>query len=1079
MLQAIIKMHEKFDHNPYLLSVGSYSTEHFSVLGFSTQSLSFNQHYYGSISFRLCQPVSLETCLHQPVCLSWPENNLHGIVTYVSEAELEFVSPLHFLTQQKRSRIYADKDFAALMQDVLSAYGWKIKQDFDFLLTYHYPASRYIAQYHETDLAFMQRQCSRWGINFGFIQRPKHAVLCFFDENDSIVQYFPEVSLSWFALSEYQLHRNVLPTHVNINDYNPETPDLDLSMEAQSIARGHQIDNRCYEFYQTRELGEVILKRRLEHYDSRREYVFIQTDDLTLQLGQKVILQEKSYLITEINFNANIRENIKHVDSVLTEIHKNYRPALPVLFHMPDVTAQIISEHVDEAGRYYISPDYDETCTVNTYPVRLAQPCVGSQIGFHFPLIKYTKIMMTHINGDPDRPVIVGVMPSESKPHPVTALNHSQHIVRTPQGNEWLIEDADNNSGMQFTTGNTQAGLYLFSDEMRCEAARHIMFEAQKINQTVSGDFEQIIKQEHGINVDKNYRVITEKGDAIISSGKNVICASSQLICHAAQQFNAQCETWRVNARDITTRASAMNINSAAEINIIAQKTNITAAEKIILTVGGSSITLSSAGIVFNASKVAFNTPSFNSPPPQLGASGGESSHLQFSHTLFNLRYKNLDDRVSHSVLKKLDSVVWAGNLRERHSFSGVDITQPLVMEHSNVPVIAVDGNAQKPHHVFRFQPQQHKTHDVVLLTKPKYKVISHQSEGLRCELLSPAEINYFKQQANHKIIIFIHGYNVSAGHFGKFDYIRTPQEGFTDDHVNGVGAPNWYLHMEYNLNCARQNRYLEFPWEEKSLEYKRILGIHWPGYKKIYDIPGTNGLNFAGMEFNAIASGYALLPLIKQIKDAGLDMTLIAHSLGNLVAIQLMDLLGRAHETVFERVYLWQAAVAKTALSPVIIDSLEQKRRAVQQSAEGSVFALAIPPLILYEYYGEFLRQKTAQFRHIPPWDLYEKDPFAYFPYAHYATKNICVLFSEHDDVLKWVYRANAIFANLPHYNFIYQALGLEGPDEETAKLLKHKLQCVDQRDCLFGHSEMRIPIQALFEKVYRLIIKEMGYES
>ncbi|MDX2164658.1 MAG: contractile injection system protein, VgrG/Pvc8 family [Gammaproteobacteria bacterium] len=1071
-------MLEKFDHNFCFLSIGSYSHEYFSVLGFTTFQFTLSQNYKVTVTFRVNQPVSLSKCLHQPVRLSWHQQFLHGIVTHAEDGQVVFESPLYSLSQTKHSRIYADKNFPELIQAVLSDYSWQIKKDFDFLLKVQYPVSKYTAQYQETHLEFIQRQCSRWGINFCFIQHEAKAILTFFDENNVINERFSEAELNWLGLSQYQIHRKLLPKKVNINDYNPDTPELDLSMEIESKSVGSQTDNRLYEFYQTRELGKIILKRRLEYYDCLREYIFLQTDYLNLQLGQKILLQNNYFYITELNFKIDILGSSHHANATLIGINKNYRPALPILFRMPYVTAHVISEHVDEAGRYYISPDYDENYTQNTYPVRLAQPCAGNNIGFHFPLVKHSQVVITHINGDPDRPVILGVMPSEIKPHPVTGANNSQHVLRTPHDNQWLMDDSENTNNMQFTTQNNKAELNLRSDIMEVKTMGHILFEAKELFQTVQDNYFHASHESYMVNIGKNYTVVTEKGDIAVSSGKNFELSARQVEFVSDKNLNIQSKNIQWRCDNITFQSSKILLSAKNIMVLKSSQLNINSMAKIILTVGSSSLRISRDGITFNSPFVKFNTPSFISSPPQLAASNGESANALFKNSQLMLQYKNLEERFSSYMIKNKHNIIWSGSVREKNNFNNLEFSEPVEIHHADLPVIGVEGKAQKPSNIAHFQPQQKKLHEITLLSKPKYKVIS-QSRGLfQCELLSEEELNYFKNQTNNKIIIFVHGYNVPAGHFGKYSYLRTPEEGFTDDSVNGSGAPNWLMHMEYNLNCAIQNTYLEFPWDKKALDYRRILGIHWPGYKKIYDIPWSNNLNFSGMEFNALASGYALSPLIKQLHRAGIEITLIAHSLGNLVAVQLMDLLGREHQTFIDHVFLWQAAIAKTALSPCPIDSLEQKQKAVKQSMVGSVMAVGAPPLILYEYYGEFLRQKAAQFKNIPPWALYEKDPFAYFPYAHYAAKKLHVLFSENDDVLKWLYRVNEIFANLPHYNFIFNPLGLYGPDEETLKLLKSKLQCVDQSDCLFGHSDMKIPIKTLFEKIYTLIIKESGYE-
>ncbi|HEV2614947.1 MAG TPA: contractile injection system protein, VgrG/Pvc8 family [Gammaproteobacteria bacterium] len=1063
-----------FDRNPTALRLGPFGSEYFSVTGFTSNQFSFNQSYKTTVFFTVRQHFSPQEVLHKSACLNWGDNYIHGVISESSSKSVTINSPLYPLSLIQHSRVYANMDFEKLIKTVLENNNWGYKQDFKFLLSTEYPSYKYTAQYQETDVEFIQRQCSRWGIFFGFIQCKERAVLVFCDDSKKFAQQFPEIEIPYELFSQYKLCRKVLNKSVKISDYNPDTPDLDLSMEIDSREIGYGCDDRLYEFYQTRELGEVILKRRLEYYDCTREVIFAETDNLNLKLGQRINSKNKSY-ISELKYHIDILTNQRHITLTLRDSSRAYRPELPRLFRMPDVAAHIISSKVDQSGRYYISPDYDEWHEINTYPVRLSQPCTGNNIGFHFPLIKNTKVFITHINGDPDRPVILGVMPCEERPSLVTGENNLHHVLKTPVGNQWFMDDSEEQSALKFNATDDQAVINLLADQIKLAADQNIEINAEHEISQKAENYNQAIGGDHNIAIKNNYGIQAIQSDMAFSSGQDLSLSSQQISVNCPKAINIVAEKGiNVSAKQLSVEANQADIKASNTIKINSSTLSLSSNSKIIIAVGGSSIVISQAGIMINAKSVNF-LGAVSSPLGQLGGSGSQSVSNTLNLSQFNLNYINLENRFAPYAISRGEDVLWSGCVREKNAIHNIDLSQPLTVKHKDLPVIAVDGKPQKPAEEYKLFPQLHKQHQINLLSQPKYKKISHNNNQFHCELLTEAEIKYFKENNNNSIIVFIHGYNVEAGHFGDYSYIRTPQEGFDNDTVNGTGAPNWLLHMEYNLNCAAQNSYLEFPWEEHALDYKRILGVHWHGCQNIYDIPYSSGLNFAGMEFNAIGSGYGLIPLIKQLKSAGLKINIIAHSLGCLTAIQLMDLLGREHQCLINHVILWEPAVASSALSPIVINSLEQKRTAVKETLEGEAGSLIFSPLILYNYYGEYLRQKAAKFKHIPLWDLYEKDPFAYFPYASRASQKIHVLYSQHDDVLKYDYRLNNMFASLPHYNFMFNPMGLYGADTETFKLLKAKLVCTDQQDWLLGHSDMKIPIKALFDHVYKLIITEI----
>lgn len=64
--------------------------------------------------------------------------------------------------------------------------------------------------------------------------------------------------------------------------------------------------------------------------------------------------------------------------------------------------------------------------------------------GMHFPLRENTEVIIAFLNGDPDRPVIMAALPNVEAPSVVTSDNPSDHIVRTPSGNELALRDAPN-----------------------------------------------------------------------------------------------------------------------------------------------------------------------------------------------------------------------------------------------------------------------------------------------------------------------------------------------------------------------------------------------------------------------------------------------------------------------------------------------------------------------------------------------------------------------------------------------------------------------------------------------------------
>ncbi len=202
-------------------------------------------------------------------------------------------------------------------------------------------------------------------------------------------------------------------------------------------------------------------------------------------------------------------------------------------------------------------------------------------------------------------------------------------------------------------------------------------------------------------------------------------------------------------------------------------------------------------------------------------------------------------------------------------------------------------------------------------------------------DLLTDEQLDYFRANGNNALI-YIHGYNVPHGEWGRFlnrkdsqktygghgpapanawhpnratvwqnaealsDYsATTPKE----DQLNGTGAHNWAVHMEHQLNRAAG-----FDGQDW-MPYSRIINISWPG--------DTGSTDFMQAELNAMAAGRRLVPLLQQLANAGIAVNLITHSLGARVGLTALNILGTiGHHNLADHLFLWQPAVADNALT-------------------------------------------------------------------------------------------------------------------------------------------------------------------
>jgi type VI secretion system secreted protein VgrG len=90
--------------------------------------------------------------------------------------------------------------------------------------------------------------------------------------------------------------------------------------------------------------------------------------------------------------------------------------------------------------------------------IRMAQAQAGAGYGTHFPLRHGTEVLLAHIDGDPDRPIIVGSVPTPRTRSPVTASNANQCAIRTASGALIEIHDGTHAAPPRRAHGDPQPG---------------------------------------------------------------------------------------------------------------------------------------------------------------------------------------------------------------------------------------------------------------------------------------------------------------------------------------------------------------------------------------------------------------------------------------------------------------------------------------------------------------------------------------------------------------------------------------------------------------------------------------------
>ncbi|HEX5052276.1 MAG TPA: type VI secretion system tip protein TssI/VgrG [Planctomycetota bacterium] len=419
------------------------------------------------------------------------------------------VPKLWQLTRTHRSRIFMGKAIDELVAAVLEADGLDPTVDFEFQLSRQggeassparavYPQHEYVVQYEESDWDFVARWLEHEGVYFHFVNddaKQGDEKVVFADtvsayassSFDSTFPYRPESSgkgaeSDRFGAEEvysFRCRQTRLPEKVTVNDYNWRTPSAELlfSVDVRKNGTGHQTEYNDH--FKTEDQGVALAEVRAEELACRARWFRGESSCRTFRPGATFTLEEHfrdelndSYLLVEVRHEA--EQMISLESSTVTGVkYSNTFQAIPATqCFRPERTtpwpsikgvmhAKIDAEgdgkyaELDALGRYKLTIPFDEH-RKDSKPgkasrwVRMAQPYAGPSSGMHFPLLKGTEVLLTHIDGDPDRPIIAAAVPNPETESPSTGANRTRNSIRTASGNVMQIDDDENASGFVF-----------------------------------------------------------------------------------------------------------------------------------------------------------------------------------------------------------------------------------------------------------------------------------------------------------------------------------------------------------------------------------------------------------------------------------------------------------------------------------------------------------------------------------------------------------------------------------------------------------------------------------------------------
>jgi type VI secretion system secreted protein VgrG len=388
----------------------------------------------------------------------------------------------------RENQLFLEKSVKDIIEEILKQTGLTTR-DYELHLKRTYKKWEYICQYQETDLDFISRWMEREGIYYFFEQTDENEKVIITD-NSSIhkdipgekkVHYSPPSEVipdEKNVITSLICRQKTLPKKVMLKDYNYRKPSLDLTVENEVDAKGKGTVYIYGEHYKSPEEGKDLAKIRGEELKAREEIYYGESSVPALRPGYIFELDRhyrdsyngKKYMVIEVEhegsqegtfspgFEREISKGEKEQDYtnrfVAIPADVQFRPERKTqkprfngtMNARVDAAGDGQYAEIDEEGRYKVVLPFDMSGNKDGKAsrwVRMAQPYAGAEYGMHFPLHKGTEVLLTFVDGDPDRPVISGSIPNPETTSPVNSENLTQSRIKTGGDNELLIEDKD------------------------------------------------------------------------------------------------------------------------------------------------------------------------------------------------------------------------------------------------------------------------------------------------------------------------------------------------------------------------------------------------------------------------------------------------------------------------------------------------------------------------------------------------------------------------------------------------------------------------------------------------------------
>jgi type VI secretion system secreted protein VgrG len=503
----------------------------------------------------------------------------------------------------------------------------------------------YCVQYRETDFNFITRLLEESGLAYFFEQQKNHHTMVIFDgapnrevgqEPEAVYVGTMGAALQGNEIGEWNFGQRLAPGTCALKDYNfedPPSPLIGNSPVAPQLRMGRNAELELFDYpgnYKTESEGSQLAKLRIEAQEVAAHNVHGQgtcgffVPGTYFKLIGRNRYANKVYLLTRVEHQ--LKQGVANDTDPSTYSHSfvclpddiSYRPyptAFKPTIHGSQTAVVVGPEgkeiHCDQYGRIriqfhwdrYGQKDGDKVCWA-----RVAQISAGNRWGAIFTPRVDQEVLVTFLEGDPDRPLVTGVVYNKKQMPPYELpANATQSGIKTRSStggqpsdfNEIRFEDEKDKEEIHIHA-ERKLSTVVEAGETRSVGADRSTTIGKDEKVEVKGLRETVIHNDENINV-KNHRTVhIDNGHEtiVIHTGNHTLDVNTG---HHTTNVKTGNQELNVNAGHSTLNVRTGNRDvsvPAGAYQLQANQVKIEAMSDLTLQCGAGKININAAGII-------------------------------------------------------------------------------------------------------------------------------------------------------------------------------------------------------------------------------------------------------------------------------------------------------------------------------------------------------------------------------------------------------------------------------------------------------------------------------------------------